>query len=166
MNTTATVIATSIAVTVLLAFIGFVWSLGNWRGEVNSDRSNFKEFMSEFRDKLDDISRTVHLLLGASKTVSASESPLRLNDFGLKISEEFSAKAWAKAYAEADDVRQQVVDKSPYDVQEFCFDHVTEDILTKDELQKAKDIAYDNGTILSNVLRVLAFELRGRLLTQ
>ena len=85
-------------------------------------------------------------------------SPRKLNETGRKMSEEFGAKAWAEAHA--DDFREQVADLHPYDVQGFCFDHVTEDILTEDELLKVKDVAYDNGTNMFDVLRVLAYELR------
>ena len=112
---------------------------------------------------MDGLTQVVYQFIGVSKDKSvnevlAAESPLVLNDLGSTISREFGAEAWAEAYA--DNVREQVAGKHPYDLQRFCFDHVTEDLLTEDELLKAKDIAYGNGTNMFNVLRVLAYELK------
>ena len=162
---TATVMTISIAVTVLLTVIGAVWKLGRWSGTIDSDHKSFREIVGKLESKLDEISKAVYQLLGASKdSVAATASPLKLNDFGQKISSAFGAKEWANARAGA--LHGQMAGKQPYDVQQFCFDYVTEDILSEDELKRAKDIAYDNGTIISNVLRVLAFELRDCLLTR
>ena len=148
-----------------------------WYANVNNDRENlkadnetFKGFMVDIRSrldklesKMDGLTQVVYQLIGVSKDKSenevlAAESPLVLNDLGSTISREFGAEAWAEAYA--DNVREQAAGKHPYDLQRFCFDHVTEDLLTEDELLKAKDIAYGNGTNMFNVLRVLAYELK------
>ena len=142
----------------------------NDRKIVKADNETFKGFMVDIRSRLDKLeskvdglTQVVYQFIGVSKDKSvnevlAAESPLVLNDLGSTISREFGAEAWAEAYA--DNVREQVAGKHPYDLQRFCFDHVTEDLLTEDELLKAKDIAYGNGTNMFNVLRVLAYELK------
>ena len=139
--------------------------------KLRADNKHFKAFMvdvratmADVRDKLENINFTLGELGAKKSTIDDSQSPRRLNDFGREISNAFGAKAWAEAHKS--DVREKVVGKSAYDIQQFCFDYVTRDTLTKEELQRAKDITYDNGTIISHVLRVLAYELRDCLLMQ
>ena len=86
-----------------------------------------------------------------------------LNELGRKLSDEFGSGAWVKAHA--DEVRDEVAGMSPYDVQQFCFDYVTEDRLSEEELGRAKDVAFANGMEIYHVLRVTAFELRDELLS-
>ena len=105
--------------------------------KLKADNKNFKAFMAEVRGKLEDIAQKVNQLWGASEAASAkivadTQSPLRLNDLGRGISDAFGAKAWASAHA--DDVRGKAAGKSAYDIQQFCFDYVTENLLTKDEV--------------------------------
>ena len=171
-------------VTLFLAICAAMWKLGRWVGTIDSDLNGIKAILGRMEVGLDELSRTVqalsgrldelsrtvqalsgrfHRLTGAAEgTITATESPLKLNDLGRKLSKEFGGKAWAKA--QADSIRDQVVGKQPYDVQEFCYGYVTEDKLTGDELKRAKDIAYGNGTPLWNVLHALAYELRDSLL--
>ena len=132
--------------------------------KLRADNRHFKAFMAEVRGQLESITRALGQLGVKGASIANSQSPLTLNDFGQEISQAFGAKAWAEAHM--DDVREKVAGKSAYDIQQFCFDYVTENILTKDELQRAKSITFENGTILLNVLRVLAFELRDLLLTE
>ena len=132
--------------------------------KLRADNRHFKAFMAEVRGQLESITRAFGQLGVKGASIANSQSPLTLNDFGQEISQAFGAKAWAEAHM--DDVREKVAGKSAYDIQQFCFDYVTENILTKDELQRAKSITFENGTILLNVLRVLAFELRDLLLTE
>ena len=133
-----------------------------WVTGVNSDRSDFKIFMADVRDKLETIAFALGELGAKRAFVGGSQSPLALNDFGRELSQAFGARAWAETHA--DDVREKVAGKPAYDIQQFCFGYVTENILNEDDLKRAKEITYNQGTILSNVLRVLAYELRDCLL--
>ena len=89
-----------------------------WKGEVNTDRTHFKEFMQEIRKKIDQIFDRLPL------TVSVGQSPIRLTDLGKVISKELDAPTWAGRLAII--VEDRVKGKEAYDIQEYCFEYVNE----------------------------------------
>ena len=155
-----------------LALLAAIVSALAWFIRTSDDRKNFKKFMREIRKDIKGVSRTLNQVVGILIRGGASElsviaegaSPLRLNELGRKISEDTKAKEWTHAHA--DTLHNQVTGKSAYDIQKFCFGYVTEEILGKVEVQKVKDVAFDNGISIYSVLRVMAFELRDCLLAQ
>ena len=111
--------------------------------------------------KMEGMAQTVYGIQGTLKSfdgIGNANSERKLNEIGRKMSEEFGARAWAEAHV--DDVWEQMADKHPYDIQMFCFNYITEDILTEDEFLRVKDIAYYNDMDMFNSLRVLGYELR------
>ena len=64
----------------VVAVIGLVFAVGIWKGKVDSDRTNFKDFMKEVRDD-------IKTILSRLQTPEATRSsPLRLTDFGKDLS--------------------------------------------------------------------------------
>ena len=178
-----------VGATLSLAALAAAWSFLKWAGGVNSDREivkadikvlkadsgsmkadikvlkadskSFKKSFSKLEDKMDGLTQVVYGLRGALKSfdgIGNANSERKLNEIGRKMSEEFGARAWAEAHV--DDVWEQMADKHPYDIQMFCFNYITEDILTEDELLRVKDNAYYNDMDMFNSLRVLGYELR------
>ena len=138
--------------------------------KLKADNRHFKVFMKRVESKLDNLSTMFHQMVGVQRknvasdpSVAEGKSPIKLNETGRAVSEEIGSKEWANAHAET--VREQVAGMNPYDIQSFCVDHVTEDILSEVELEKAKAAAFKNGIDLSSVLLVMALDLRNHLLT-
>ncbi|WP_420462922.1 hypothetical protein [Candidatus Palauibacter sp.] len=127
-----------------------------WRGEVNADRTSFKEFMQEVR--LD-----IKTILGRlAPNPLSRESPLRLNDLGKTISTEIEGAAWADRIAGT--MEEWVESKDAYEIQEYCFEYAAEFKYSDEERRTIRKSAYKNGLRVEQVHRVLAIELRNKLL--
>ncbi len=138
---------------------------GEWRGQVDADRTNFKEFMTEIRKELRDIRRAINdilLRLPPAPTVG-STSPLSLTELGSTISKELDAAAWARDTATS--VQPEVESKDAYGIQEFCFTYADKkDVFTPELLRAMRESAYQHGIDEHQVRRVFAIELRDKLL--
>ncbi len=146
----------AVIVTLLIAVVALIFKAGDWYGKVNSDRGNFKEFMDEVRADIKKILGYV----GPEAIVSSS--PLRLNDLGNKIAREINAQQWAEQIFP--NLEKDVSDKSPYEIQEFCFQYAQELPPTPEQKLALHTAAYENGVDTSTVRRVLAIVLRDKLL--
>ncbi len=147
---------TSIAVAVIaLGTVLFV--TGRWVGSVNEHRNIVKDTLAEIREDVKNILKRI------PPSTVASESPLRLTDFGQDISEQLDAKTWARRTAAQ--LRNEVEGKQDFEVQEFCFDYVGTQFKPDDEQgRKVGKIAYEHGIDREQVLKVLTIELRDALL--
>ena len=86
-----------------------------------------------------------------------------MTDLGRAISEDIGARAWAQEAAPG--MAPQMQGRPPYEIQEQCFEYVQDDAQFPEEiLQKMRDTAYNRGTTLNEVRKVLAVELRDALL--
>jgi len=132
-----------------------------WRGEVNADRVAFKAFMDEVRGKLE---RILGILRREFPALVEMGSRLRLTKLGRDVSKELDAKAWAEK------IVPTVIDKLPgplpYDVQRFCFDYAEKLSLSDRQAELVKLIAFENGLPATEILQVLAVELRDILLVE
>ena len=136
-----------------------------WSAGVDTDRSNFKTFMSEIRseirkihDRIDDIFGK----LGGPATLQTA-SPITLTELGRSVSEKLGAVAWAEKRAPL--LLDQVADVGAYDIQVFAYQYVEEEFTPDPAMEETiKQCAYDNGLRPKQVLDVLAIELRDRLL--
>ena len=135
---------------------GAIFAFGQWKGKVDSDRASFKEFMKEVRNDIKEIlRRSSHTLAGSS--------PLRLTDLGRSVSERLDASALAQDLASL--LQEQVKEKTPYEIQEMCFDYIRHEYKPPDKVEALiETCAYDNGIDRGQVEDVLAVELRDRLL--
>ena len=130
---------------------------GRWVGGVNEHRNSVKDILAEIREDIKNILKRL------PPSTVASESPLRLTDFGQDISEQLDAGTWAQRTAA--ELRNEVEGKQDFEVQEFCFTYVGEQFKPDDEQgRKVGRIAYENGIDREQVLNVLAIELRDALL--
>ena len=136
---------------------GAIFAFGQWKGKVDSDRASFKGFMTEVRNDIKEILGRLpsHTLTGSS--------PLRLTDLGRTISERLDAPALAQDLAPF--LQERIKGKTPYEIQEMCFDYIRHEYKPPDEVEALiKTCAYDNGIDRGQVVDVLAVELRDRLL--
>ena len=143
-------------VSLLSVAAGAIFASGQWKGKVDSDRASFKEFMTEVRNDIKE-------LLRRSSHTLAGSSPLRLTNLGKSISERLDAPALAQCLAPL--LQERVEGKTPYEIQEMCFDYIRHQYNPPDEIDTLiKTCAYDNGIDRGQVVDVLAIELRDRLL--
>ena len=141
----------------VVAALGGLVKLCIWFGEVNADRASFKKFMEEIRKDVKEILGRLQ-----PKTV-AGGSPVTLTELGKKISEEVDAKAWAARTAEQ--IKESVKGKQPYEIHDFCNEFIRLRYHFTDELERLiKSSAYENAVNRDQVLNVLAVELRDKLL--
>ncbi len=92
-----------------------------------------------------------------------SESPLRLSELGKTLSEEIDAGAWVERIA--DQLKVSVAGKDAYEIQSFCFDYVENtDQYSDQERRIIHKVAYQRGIMAEEIRRVLAIELRDKLL--
>ena len=158
-----------ISVTAGLAVIGLVWTLGQWKGKVDAERTSFKDFMSEIRQNINairsDIKDDFHRLsMNTPISTAQSHSPIRLNDLGQKISEKLGAKSWAES--EGEKLVGKVSGKDAFEIRSFAFQYA--DNYESDErlLKEIRKIAFDHGITLIDVTRVLGLELRDVLMRE
>ena len=126
---------------------------GGWVGRVDSDRTAFKEFMTEIRKDIAEI------LLRLSPTPTATAaSPVRLTDFGREISRELDVKAWAMI--EAEPLLDQARGKQEHEVYDLCIDYVQAQSDKDEALRNTiRASAYRHGIDTAQVQRVYVIEL-------
>ena len=122
----------------LSVVVGGAFAFGTWKGKVDSDRASFEEFMKEVRDDIKEI-------LGRLPSPTVTDaSPLQLTDCGKSISERLGAVALAQGLAPR--LQAQIEGKTPYEIQEKCFDYVRHEYEPPDEVEtRIKTCAYDHG---------------------
>jgi len=151
--------ALGISVTLVLAAIGFAFKFGKWYGEVNTDRSNFKDFMNEVRTKLDRIFERL-----PPPPPLAPDSPIRLTDLGQCISRETGAEEWADG--ESQTIFDKTEGKDQFEIQTIAFEHALSFAPSEELLARMRASAFDNGLELDGVRRVLGVVLRDRILSE
>ncbi len=77
------------AIFILTMFAAFI----RWQSKVDTDRGNFREFMTEVRADIKEILRRM------PPVPVAGSSPLRLTEFGEELSAWINAHAWAASVA-------------------------------------------------------------------
>ena len=141
-----------------------------WKGEVDADRANFKEFMREIRRDIRRIFEALNQLGTKSdfrdpglSSIIKPGSPLRLTDLGQSISIGLNAPAWAAKAAEL--TKDKVMGLDAYAIQEFSFDYADDkQHYSEEETQAIRERAYENGLTEYLVRRVMGIELRDVLL--
>lgn len=142
-----------------LSVMGATFAVGKWYGSVNSDRSVFKDFIKEVRNDIKEILKRLPM------PVTSKSSPIQLTDFGRTVSECLRAGEIADQLAVQ--LKEKMQGLSAYDVQEECLRYVNNLYEPPKHIEdRIKDCAYQNGVKRSEVLRVLAVELRDRLLAE
>lgn len=155
-----------VSVMALVAIGGVLIAIGKWLGR----RESFESIISGFKESLEnsmkeirgDIKNILRSLPPTEGAAVKGASPLRLTELGESISETIQAPAWAQN--EVGKVLSRTREMGPYGVQQFCFDYVDEVNYSPDLMQRMQDCAYNKGTTLIEVKKVLAIELRDRIL--
>ncbi len=149
-------------VLLVLAIVGATWKLGSWKGSVDKALGALHKAIDRLEKKFDRFEKKIDAL---PTQAFASGSPLRLTEFGEKLSREIKAKEWAAALAPA--LIKKCEDKVPYEVQQICIEYAKTELQpTTDEDTALKVCAYENGIEVEIVRKVSGIELRDEVLTK
>ena len=155
--------ALGISITVLLVAFAAIFKLGNWYGEVNSDRKRYDQVIEDIRRELGEIRKDIKdIFRRLPPEPTTSTSPIRLSDIGEQISNDIDAKAWAEEMAQ--NLIGEAKGMTPYRVQELSFDHASSFEPDNALLDRMQQSSFETGIDLEGVRRVLGVELRDRLL--
>ena len=136
---------------------------GEWKGRVDTDRSNFKDFMARIDGTIQKIQEDINrIFLTIPPDPFSRYSPIRLNDLGKAISTDVGGNEWACRHADA--TKPSIEGFDAYEIQHFCFEYVNETEYSDEEKKVIRSSAYENGLTRDQVRRVLAIELRDKLL--
>ena len=141
----------------LVTVIGAVIKFSRWTAAVDADRTAFKKFMEEIREKIDTI------LDRLPPRATTAMSPLRLTSLGQEISKYLDAGTVADALAPGLQERTKGMDA--YQIQELCLEFVRREFKPQEELDiLIRTSAFEHGLKRDQILDVIAIELRERLL--
>lgn len=144
----------------VLAVLGLVFGVGQWVGGVNADRASFKAFMEKIDGKIDRILERMSFPPQSTK----SESPVRLTEFGKKLSATAKATDWAAA--NAPELVSGAMGKEEFEVFDICVDRVQTSFESDADFKRSvRAAAYAHGTDSEQVLKVYQVELRDRVLS-
>lgn len=135
-----------------------------WRGKVDADRDSFKEFMVEIRATIEKIHgdiKNIFIRLGPAE--AAGVSPLQLTHYGRELLTGIDGASWAVQLA--GELKKRIEGLDAYQIRGFCFKYVETELQPSDEQRTAmRRTAYQKAARMEQVHRVLAIELRDRLL--
>ena len=144
-----------------------VFKAGVWKSKMDSGVSGVERSVeglrSEMRDFMKEIRSDIKKIFNRLSPTTRIGSPISLTRLGEKVSGEIGAPEWARVIAPK--FLDEVSGQSPYFIQEFCMDFCTTRYAPDQDVKaRLEQCAYENGIDLDSVLRVLAVELRDRLL--
>lgn len=150
-------LAVAAMTTATVAIFGALAAFARWTGKVDASVSNFSEFMTEIRA---DIKQILQRL--PAPAVSGA-SPLKLTELVEEMAASMQAKSWAGGIAPG--LLPHVINKQPFEVDEFAQDYVSDsDRLGTEMDRRVSACAYEFGRKRDGVLNVLHVVLRDELL--
>lgn len=187
MNTAQLVSLITAVLAVFAATGALIFKTGKWVGGVNEQlathssllRAIFQELRTMRQDmgKMRQDMRTMRQDMGAmrqdvqqlyhrlSEPTIAKNSPRRLSELGEQIAEDLGVAKWARQTAEQ--MRQRVIGKRPYEIQEICFTYIYNEYQPDPEFDIAiREAAYEHGIDDRSVLAVLVIALRDEFLSR
>ncbi len=136
-----------------------------WRGQIDSDRDAFRQFVTEIGVKIDNVQENVHELLGAARAVSKPGRPRKLTELGSKVGKSLESKGIFHDIEPL--LSDRVHGKLPYQIHDVCFEYVDSELEPSPEMEAViRSCAYENGVKREDILEVMAIELRDRLLPE
>ncbi len=139
--------------------------IGIWIGRTEFLNKAVRDALEEIKQILVGLKENTDKILDkiSSGTIEG-ESPYRLNDKGLSVSNSIDAKQWAKGKAQ--ELVPRISGKQPFEIYESCKDFVRYEFEPNDAfLKKMKKCAYENAISVSEVEDVLIIELRDAIIS-
>ena len=127
-----------------------------WVGSVNTEREDFKKFISDVSNKLDRILGKLEL------STVAGGSPLQLTELGREIADELNVNEWADE--KAVELFKTLSDKKEYKIHQFSLNWVDSNFKPDDDLgEQILACAYEHALAKSDIVKVYAVVLRDKL---
>lgn len=145
----------------IVTIAGLVFAVGRWVGSVNTFRETVEKTLTAIKEDIKEIKGDIKRILERlPPTTVAGESPLKLTELGKSISKKLEADAWSRRTASA--LTDRVQEKTPYEIQEFCFQFVKKGAFNPSDelLRRMQDCAGNHAVSLEQVQDVFAVELR------
>ncbi len=131
------------------------------RKEIRENQQLIRDNQEKIQELKDSNSRIYYRLFSE---IESKRSPIHLTDKGKNISEQLDAVAWVERVASM--VHDQVKGKDAYQIQSFSFDYMSDkNQYTDEEHRLIRHVAFENGLYEDEVHRVLALELRDKLIS-
>ena len=152
------VLANGLTTTVaLIALLTFAYKIIRWIVEVNATMKDFRLFVHEMRKDIKSI------LLRLSRPAVASESPMRLTDFGREIATKLQAPQWASEVAPG--LAKQLEGRQPFEVDDFSRKYIADELLADSAWDKRiAECAYEFGLNRAGTVAVMQVVLRDEVL--
>ncbi len=143
---------------VVVAVVIAVVRVSRWTGRVDARLDALASAVADIRKTIGDILER----LAPPPAVQAS-SPIRLTNFGERISATVKARNWANTHAL--NLTEQATGKLEWEVFELCVSYVEAQMTQDKNLEKAiRAGAYEHGTDIEQVRKVFEVELRDSIL--
>lgn len=159
------VVIAVVAVAIIGAAIKFLMQYYEWKGKINAKSESFDTVIRNIESKFSAINTRLDNIwshISGSPATTRAESPIRLTEFGHRISSEWRARDWVRPHAEH--LKSQAFGKEEFEVYELCKDYIENYRFTTEERRSLHSVAYENGTTVDRVYEVLIIELRDRIL--
>ena len=150
-----------------------IHSITKFSTKISAKHDSFNVRMDKTESNIDEIRRDISFIKGSLDVITSTKdkfteknSPISLTDAGKEIVlannlDATVANNWQKINA----VLQEVKNKNPYDLQEFCIQTAFVDsnkFFSAQDVEKLKIIAYKQGVPLISVTRMMGILIRDR----
>ncbi len=162
-----------LAVLGVLGFLGgvgtFIYKVGIWKGSVDHDRTNFKTFMDEMRENINELQddiKDIFKNVSPNQPLTKRNSPIILSQHGENLSVSIDARTIAEMYK--NEVLSRIPDhekRNPFIIEDTCMKFVQHELMPKLKEQfadRAKQIeihAYHEGRKVFELLEVVGVVL-------
>ena len=157
-------ILSSGAILIVLFVVKRALDWAEWKGGVETFKGSVEDTLKEIKESVAKIEdRIVEIFEKIGPSTTGPGSPIGLTDLGRKVSLELDTSSWAEQKGRQ--LLPQLRDKTPYEIQDFCFHYVRgpEFNPSPDLMEKAQNSAFEHGITIDQVFRVFAIELRDAL---
>lgn len=153
-------IIASVVISIVVSHISIgrkIFGVGEWKGKVDNELANLKEFLQRLDEKISKLSP------GPSPSpLLRGTSPLSLTELGEEVADEMGAYGWAEKAAY--DVWDEVEEMEDYEIHDFCYDYVGESDVQEKWATKVRRVAYERGMTRQAIYDVLAVVLRDQII--
>ena len=169
----------SVFVLIILLILALivVWRLGKWLGSQEQKSKHTDETLTKIEDKIEllpELKVKIGLIysntLAEDKRFTQASSPVSITKAGKEVSDKLKIEEILNRIYPSVKLKVKVDETyNAYDIQKLIFDyfsHSIEEVLTAEELNKFKREAYEKGTIVEDLYKIMAVLYRDKILKE
>ena len=161
----------TIPLLLILGFGALIWKTSKWHSGINHRMEKAENRLDKIETRLDTIGDDISEIFKRlpAKPVESISSPIGLTDYGKELSEQI--KAVEIMEMQVDRVKDAVKGFNAYQIQEHCFTFCKNELMSElkeneiDLYNQIHEVAYKEGLDLEKLTRVIALELRDKILS-